>query len=599
MKSQHDEMQAPTSPSTQDQIAVEQCRFLLTNLGSSVLPGILVVALVYFALHDKTHTFSLQVWAAVVTLSKLVDYADARRLLAMDTQHWHMPTLRIRLTVLHAIDGLAWGSLVWVGLPMDYPQGWILSVAVIAGVAGNSMSILSSVMPAFVGFLVMELGVVALMAFTQDDLSMGVLGAAVLMYVVTLMIQARNSNQTIRQAIVLRFENSELLARLQAETKNTQIALQEAELANIAKTKFLAAASHDLRQPVQAQLLFLDVLKRTALAPSQAELLENVRSATSATADMLSHMLEYSRIESKAFGPALQNCDVQLLLRKIENNLAPQAEAKGLYYRSRDTQAVVYSDPMLLEQMLRNLVQNAIRYTHQGGLLVVCRPWQGRWLLQVWDSGIGIEASKQEEIFLEFHQLGNPERDHRKGLGLGLAIVKGLSQLLQHPLSVRSRLGRGSVFQIVLPPAQGAAIAPVAPASAWREVAPMSLRILLIEDDDLVRQSTTSVLQSWGFTCCAVSHIEQAVAALTDFHPEIIISDYRLREERTGLQAIAAVRATAGWDIPALITTGDTAPARLQEAVASGLPLLHKPVSPEQLHAKIVSLVLSHKSKIG
>jgi signal transduction histidine kinase len=364
-------------------------------------------------------------------------------------------------------------------------------------------------------------------------------------------------------------------------------AKQQAEDANLAKSKFLAAASHDLRQPIHAQGLFLEVLSRTELTAQQRELLVSARAASDASAEMLNTLLDFSRVEAGVIEPQVQAFRLQPLLNKIEREFEQQADAKGLAYRSRETALVVQSDPALLELILRNLVSNAIRYTERGGLLVTCRKRGDQAVLEVWDTGIGITPAHQLEVFREFHQLGNPERDRRKGLGLGLAIADGLARTLKHSLSLVSTPQRGSVFRLML------SIATERPVEALElrqsKTRILNARVLVIDDDETVRAGMLHLLRGWGCECEAAESNEEALALARTHAPDVVISDYRLREQRTGLEAIAALRELLGDTLPALLITGDTAPDRLCEALASGIPLLHKPVSPSKLYRGLMT----------
>jgi signal transduction histidine kinase len=401
---------------------------------------------------------------------------------------------------------------------------------------------------------------------------------------------------------------NQMTAKLQQESANLQYlvdertaqaieaqhvaeaAQRESERANTAKSRFLAAASHDLRQPIHAQGLFLDVLSRTELTAYQHELLSCARAASEASGEMLNTLLDFSRIEAGVVKPQIQSFLVQPLFNKIENEFASQADAKGLVYRSRETHLAVQSDPVLVELILRNLVSNAIRYTERGGVLVACRRRGNLAVLEVWDTGIGIEPAHRQEVFHEFHQLGNPERDTRKGLGLGLAISDGLARTLNHGLSLVSTPLRGSVFRLALPIA--AAALPVKETVVARgDTGTLNARILVIDDDEAVRAAMLHLLRNWGCECEAVESIEEALAIARAHPPDVIVSDYRLREQRTGAEAIAAVRALLGNTLPALLITGDTAPERLREAQASGIPLLHKPVSPSQLYRGLMEVL--------
>jgi signal transduction histidine kinase/ActR/RegA family two-component response regulator len=435
----------------------------------------------------------------------------------------------------------------------------------------------------FIVFGTVELLVVGAKLVQLGDPAYNGLGVACALYVATLFGQARNNARAARAAIDLRFENLELIERLRVETGHAQAAQLKADQANLAKSKFLAAASHDLRQPIHAQGLFLEVLARSRLSAAQYDALANARATWQASAEMLDTLLDFSRIEAGVVEPQMQDFQLQPLLHRIETELAPQADAKGIVYRSRETHAAVRSDPALVALILRNLVSNAIRYTDRGGVLVACRRRGQQLLLEVWDTGIGIASGQQREIFREFHQLGNAERDRRKGLGLGLAIAQGLARALGHALTLASEPQRGSVFRLALPIAQAGAPAVRLEAAAGHARL-FDVRVLVIDDDEAVRAGMRQLLTAWGCECDVADSIEEALALARAHPPGLVISDYRLRELRTGAEAIATLRAEFGAPLPALLITGDTAPQRLREARASGVPLLHKPVSPNELY---------------
>lgn len=562
---------------------VEQLRLQLGNIGSSVIPTILVALLLVWVLSNDSNALALRLWAGTVILIKLYCARDARRTLACEISYERARRLVWRQMTLNFIDAAAWGALAWVALGTTSVTGSILVIAVLAGVAGSSMSSLSPVLPVFVVFGTVEVAVVAAKLVLLGDPAYNALGVAAVLYVATLLGQARNSARAARAAIDLRFENLELIERLQVETGHAQAAQLKADQANLAKSKFLAAASHDLRQPIHAQGLFLEVLARSKLSAAQYDALANARATWHASAEMLDTLLDFSRIEAGVVEPQMQDFPLQPLLNRMENELAPQADAKGIVYRSRETHAAVRSDPALVALILRNLVSNAIRYTDSGGVLVASRRRGSELLIEVWDTGIGIEPTQHREIFREFHQLGNAERDRRKGLGLGLAIAQGLARALGHTLSLVSEPQRGSVFRLALPLAQmGVASAGLEVAAGHARV--FDVRVLVIDDDEAVRAGMRQLLSAWGCECDVADSIEEALALARANPPGLVISDYRLRELRTGAEAITTLRAEFGERLPALLITGDTAPQRLREARASGVPLLHKPVSPDQLY---------------
>lgn len=561
----------------------EQLRLQLGNVGSSVVPTLLVAPLLVWTLVNARNAPWLTAWCAAIVLIKLFYAWDAERTLRTGLAATQPHRVVLRQMALNAIDAVAWGALAWVTLDDSTVAGSILVVAVLAGVAGSSMSSLAPVLPVFIAFALFEFATVGSKLWLLGNPAYHALGIAGALYIATLMGQARNSNRAARAAIDLRFENLALIEQLHASGAQAQAARLEAEQASLAKSRFLAAASHDLRQPIHAQGLFLEVLARTRLTTTQYDALANARATWQASAEMLDTLLDFSRIEAGVVEPRLQPFPLQPLLNKIENELAPQADAKGIVYRSIDTEVVVQSDPALVALVLRNLVSNAIRYTRRGGVLVACRRRAGQAVLEVWDTGIGIDPSQQQAVFREFHQLGNAERDRRKGLGLGLAIAQGLACTLQQELTLSSRPGRGSVFRLSLPLAPLGTLAR-RPAPTPIEAQVFDVRVLVIDDDESVRTGMRQLLTAWGCECDVADSIEEALVLARLRTPGVVISDYRLRDQRTGAEAIAALRAECGQTLPALLITGDTAPQRLREARATGVPLLHKPVLPAQLH---------------
>ncbi|VWX58616.1 Hybrid sensor histidine kinase/response regulator [Burkholderiales bacterium 8X] len=584
-------MQEGTSRLPEDRMLVELLRLQLGNVGSSVVPTLLLAMLLFGVLGNERNLVPMVAWCTAIVLLKIYFAFEARGLLRADISPARARSLLRRKLVFNIVDGAAWGALAWAALGTDGAAGDILILAVLAGVAGSSMSSLAPILPVFVVFLLSEFIVMGVKVLRMEDAAYSPLGLAALLYVAALLGQARNASRSARASIGLRFENFELIERLRIESEHAQAAHQAAEEANLGKSRFLAAASHDLRQPIHAQGLFLEVLARSPLDAAQEEALGNARATWRASAEMLDTLLDFSRIEAGVVEPQFQVFELQPLLNQIENELAPQADAKGIVYRSRETHAAVGSDPALVALILRNLVSNAIRYTEAGGVLVACRRRGAEWLLEVWDTGIGIEPDQHEEIFREFHQLGNAERDRRKGLGLGLAIAQGLARTLHHPLELASRPGRGSVFRMRLPVAEAGADGKVRADLGGNRLRQLHVRVLVIEDDESVRTGMRQLLVAWGCECDAADNIEEAQRKARRNRPGLVISDYRLRGTQTGAQAIAALRAEFGTGLPALLVTGDTAPERLREARASGVPLLHKPVSPDQLHNGVLRVL--------
>lgn len=574
----------------EDRILVAQLRLLLRNVSSALIPTFFLCILLIWALTNDSNATSLKVWGVVLMSYKLFATFNARHILASDIAHERTHRMVWTLLVLNGIDGAIWGTLAWITLDTSTVVGSILVISTIAGMIGSSVSRLSPVFPVFITFVSTLVFFLASKLWQLGDPAYEALGFVAIVYLTSVTLMARNSYRETLAAINLRFENVVLLKQLKLKTEIAEASQREAENANTAKSKFLAAASHDLRQPIHAQGLFLEVLARTNLTQHQRELLSSACAASEASAELLNALLDFSRIEAGVIETQLQPIRLQHLLTKIENELAPQADAKDIVYRSRETHITVQSDPLLLELILRNLINNAIRYTTRGGLLVACRKRGNFAVVEVWDTGIGIASAHQKEVFREFHQLGNPERDRHKGLGLGLAIADGLTKTLGHELSLASTLHRGSVFRLTLPITQ----APLMPEQAvviQSDNHLLEISVLVVDDDEAVRKGMQHLLASWGCVCITADSIETALAKARIKAPDLLICDYRLKELRTGGEAIVALRNLLGNSMPAILITGDTAPERLREARASGVLLLHKPVSPSQLYQVILSVM--------
>ena len=572
---------------TSSLILYEQLRMPLQAMSWAIYPGLVLLALILWAFRSPCDREVIQGWCALAAVTWLGGALHAKFRLKLKLNLAAARRLMTELRLLYAFEGAVWGALSWATLGSCSSLESALAIAINAGVAASRMMLLSSVPSVFVIYMTVGGAVWIANTWSYAALPSYTLGVIGVLYVLTLILQARVHARSLIQSISLRFENQDLLDALNQQVAITEAAREKAEAANRAKSQFLAAASHDLRQPAQAQGLFLDVLSRTALDSRQKLLLENAVAATRASADMLNTLLDFSRIEAGVVEPRMQGFKLQPILNRIEGEFGPQADARDLVYRSIETGFVVHSDPILVELILRNLVSNAIRYTERGGLLVACRRRGGRIFLEVWDTGIGIAPEHQTEVFREFLQLGNPERDRRKGLGLGLAIVDGLARQLGSRVELVSRPGRGSVFRLGLSPGSlGAAL----PETEDSPSLGGDARVLVIDDDEAVRSAMHHLLTDWGYRCELAESIDEALEVARRRAPALVISDYRLREPRTGADAIAALRDLVGADLPALLVTGDTAPDRLSEAHASGIPLLHKPVQPDQLRRRLASL---------
>ena len=419
--------------------------------------------------------------------------------------------------------------------------------------------------------------------FTTADLNVSFL--LVLMFLISITVPSLllSADVDVRK----KAEESLRRAQIDLERKVAE-RTQELELANAAKSRFLAMASHDLRQPLHALGLFVAQLRTPLKSGERTKTIERVDATRKEMDEMFNSLLDISRLDAGILTPKITEFPIARLLQKIETRFDQATREKGLRLRVRRSDAWVRSDAMLLERILLNLVSNAVRYTLRGGIIVGCRRRGEMLRIEVWDSGPGIPEDQKQNIFGEFFQLPAPERNRYGGLGLGLAIVDRLRVLLNHQIDLASTVGRGSRFAILVPMADEC-VTSTEPVDSSHP-APFAVEgkvILVIADAPIVLEGTGGLLGKWGYSVLTAGSEEAALIRLAERQqrPDLIISDYHLASGKTGIRAIEQMNAAFGSSIPAILISGDTAPEPLRDAKDRGYILLHKPVDPMRLRA--------------
>ena len=383
------------------------------------------------------------------------------------------------------------------------------------------------------------------------------------------------------------------VTRLKQMEQALQLSKEAAERANAAKSRFLAAASHDLRQPLQTIGLLNEVLAKRAKDPETLEIVQQLGKAVAAMTDLLAALLDISKLAAGTITPKISDFPVGDLLDRMRVDFARQAVKAGVALRIVPCAALVHSDPVLLERIVQNFLSNALSHAQAGKVLLGCRRRGAKLRIEVWDNGIGITETQYQAIFEEFYQLDNPARDRREGLGLGLTIAERMARLLEHAIGVHSRLGKGSVFAVEVPRAH-AQPAPreTRPVPQANEIRSATL-ILLIDDEPSVLKALCMFLENKGFMVLPALNGREALERIEGgaVHPDLVISDYRLPADETGIQVIEAVQSAVGHAIPAILLTGDTSSERVWETQQSGCLVLHKPVDGAQLTALIQRLL--------
>ena len=475
-----------------------------------------------------------------------------------------------------------WGLGAYVFYIPDSGSYQAFGIIVPLALAAGSLVFLSIVRWLFVSsFLLITLPLL-LRVFLQGDFVHLIIGLMILVYIAIFVIFGYRMNRMLIESLRLRFENLELVQRLTEEKES-------AEMANVAKSKFLAAASHDLRQPLHALSLLSSALCDRIRYPEVKHIVDKIMLAVSALENLFNALLDISKLDSGVLKPNLASFQLREIFDKIENDYRPEADRKGLeFVVDSCSEVVVYSDDILLERVIRNFVSNALRYTDRGRVRLSCQPGNGGVVIAVQDTGIGIQGDKLQAIFDEYVQIGNPERDREKGLGLGLAIVARISQLLDHRIQVDSVPGQGSTFSVEVPLGRKQDIPrPEMEIMRTPALELEDLRVLIIDDERSNLDALEALLRGWKCEVIAAESGEEACERIREqgSAPDCILTDYRLRDNKTGLDAIRAVTEIVGHPVPAVLITGDVAIKKLHEEGADAYRLMHKPVQPARLRA--------------
>ena len=570
-------------------IAAEKVRIQYRNMptafiGSAVICSLMGVALLKGAGVEKTLS-----WMAVVytwVIARFINWRAFNRINPSPTD--------MRLWRQLGIGGSALAGLIWgVGAIVLYvPNGLAYQLFLVMGLVGISAGCVyasASVMPSFFAFFFPSILLPAVLFLRGPDTLHVITGMLMIVYLSLMTPFALRVYRLIDESIKLRFENLGLIGELR-EQKDA------AEEANIAKSRFLAAASHDLRQPLHALGLFVQALQETPLATRERQVIGNIRRSVDAMEELFNALLDISRLDAGVVQPHITTIPVAAVFDRVRFEYGPVARQKRLSLKVMKTSLLVQTDPSLLARLIRNLLSNAVRYTDCGGVVLGCRRTRNEVRIEVWDTGKGIPCERHDEIFQEFYQLDNPERDRRKGLGLGLAIVKRLAKLLNYPVKLRSTVGKGSMFSITLPRGNREEYFPAATSPEASAFDLSHSLVLVIDDEAAVQEGMAALLRRWKCDVLTAGSGAEMMGKLVAVErlPDLIVCDYRLRGTENGIEVVEMLRNEFNVDIPALLVTGDTAPDRLRDAEASGLPILHKPLNPARLRTLIAGLLREH-----
>lgn len=546
--------------------------------------GVMLIAGIMYLLYprDMPQAAYIGIWldvqllAGVVWLSFMVWHAHFRS--PFTRQLWPYFS-----TVICSFYGFVWGAgwVFFVGtVDINHAQAAVIFTITLGGVFTGGILATIFHLPSLLSFTLCSLMPALISTFINESIFHAWFGVALVVYMLACTAFALNLNAFLMDTLEQREDKALLAQQLAIEKQRVEQVSQD-------KTRFLAAASHDLRQPLQALQFFQQSLS-TAITQGrvveQQRILDNMEASISALTSLLNTMLDISRLDAGTLPIQRQVFPLNNLFRRIYQQYESIASEAGLALRYIETCVQVESDPTHLERMLRNLVENAIKHMgRQGRILLGGRRCGGLLRIEVWDNGIGIPVHEQDAIFHEFYQLHNPERKRSRGFGLGLAIIKRTAAALGHNVRLRSQPGKGSVFSITVPIAAPPTTLPHTtnfPASTVTGDKPHG-KILVIEDDETVLESLRTLLGLWGYTVIATNAPQPEEIASQ--YPDIafIISDYQLSSGLNGVEVIQQIRQAAQWNIPALLITGNTSPLLAKELEKLGIPVSYKPINPQ------------------
>lgn len=607
-------------------VTAELIRLLYRHVPSALAANLVNCSLMLAVLWRQADPVALWGWAAAVvavSLSRINLWQRCRHCLS----HENARRWRFRYTLGSTLSGCVWGSTALLFVRPDDPTSLILVSFVIGGMAAGAVTTLSAHLPAFILYVVASVLPLNLRLVSLGEATSLAMAGMATVYVVGLFIVGRSFNAALIRSLVLNEENTRLLATREQEVRmrtadlraaNAELereigerkavearleeARAEAERANEAKSRFLAAASHDLRQPLQSMFLFASALHRHVSGRAGIEALTRIERGLDMLKALLDSLLDLSRLDANVMQPEIAAVPLRPVFEDIIAAFGRIAASKGIQLKCEvlaDT--TVRSDQLLLGRMLRNLVENALRYTDRGSIILSSHDEGTTLRIDVMDTGIGIAPEQLERIFDEFHQVGNPERDKAQGLGLGLAIVQRLSRILDHPVEVRSQPGVGSTFSIRLPKATGAPAEPVPCKAEEPAASGVGRRMMVIDDDPMVLLALNTIFEQWGYGVTMAGSKEEALGLLQpQGPPHLIVADYRLRNGRIGTDAIRSIRAACGTQIPSIVLTGETGRECENEAETVGALVLHKPVTPHDLAFALKRLsVTVHAEGLG
>lgn len=570
-----------------DEMLVSAYKLALNRVIGSCVVIYLVTAVMWSHIN---HQFLIS-WASLMTISILIGSYNAKAFFRWFNGQEITKNWKVRFTLIPAITGLIWAVAVFVFYNYGAVEQKIFIITVVISISVLGVVFGYYFLPCYYVYVTPVFSSLAINFILEGTFTNIVLAILMVWALIFLLFFSKKLNATVFSELKLRHESHQLSNELTIRTK-------ELEQANIAKSKFLAAASHDLRQPLHALSLFIDALKGSESAQERKSIFPRIDLSLEALRKLFDALLDISRLDANVVEPKVIDFDLSELLNSLTSEFNSDANEKKLKLKEHGKNIIVKSDPLLMERILRNLITNAIRYTESGGILLSARIRKDKILLQVWDTGIGIPQESKDKIFVEFQQLHNAHRDRVQGLGLGLAIVKRLCALLEHPLELRSKQDKGTVFNILMPIGDADLMISADADKITHSWDLAGHCIVVIDDERDILHAMDTLLSRWGCKVIVAESLQDAIDGLNKnkLSPDLILSDLRLKDDVTGIEVINSLRNQFGLNIEGILITGETSPEQIKVAKESGYKVLQKPVKPIRLRAVINHYLLCSKS---
>lgn len=584
------EMFMPSKSLKEQKIYNAQVEIIYQQIPTNLFPAILITAAVSWTIWTPDNSPQLAVWLLANFLSIGLRFCSYW---AFNNRQEEADRPLNGWANLAFIQLLLYG-IIWALMPLlftDTNSNSSINLLAVyffatAGMIGLTVSH-SSFKLMWFAYVVPAAGAMITLLLISPRQGTDLMALYLMLFVFFLFFMMRRSHKSFHEIIELKLEYAELMLSLQKEK-------EKSDKANVSKSTFLASASHDLRQPVHAMNLFIEMLQKKPLPKEARLLIDKIANCASSLQSLFSSLLDISSLDAGTIDVSVKGINLKHYITDLVALHTPGIEGKGLQMKVDVADVTVLTDPVLLTRILSNLLSNAFHHTDQGRIEITAEVREQAVIVCVNDTGKGISAENIEHIFNEFKQLHNPERDRNKGLGLGLAICRRLAALLETEIQVKSILGKGSSFSLALK-----LVDSVSKSISLREELITDIRldqyaIMIVDDEDDIRDAMPMLLESWGCqNVVAVSDNKEAQQAIeSGFIPDLIISDFRLKNHLSGLEVIDVVSGLIGYKARAILITGDTAQASLKKIQQAGLIALHKPIMPDQLKTAISKALL-------